>query len=605
MKKLISASVIIILAITLICGFTQSVKADVSLSIPDWVVDAHLLKTGDLFIVEDITFRFDSDANGVFREIVLENTSGVKDIQVEELLGNNTIQYNLAEEAQNGDSGVFLIINESGSTILKIFSPSEEGQIKTFRISYAVRDVAVKYNDIGELYYKFLGDENETPIGSFKINIKLPENVADENIKIFAHGPLNGEYRKINSNTITLYVEDVPANTFIEGRILFPKEIIPLSNNIQNINNYTNILDEEASFQRKIIEERERIEKIRKILEPVSLFTSVIGLLVFILFLKLFRREKNIYKNEQFSGIPEDCTPAVAACLTGSILSINPIFATILDLVRKGYLKINIVKDKFINYADVEDYSITQVKELDDSLLSHEKYFINWFINEMGNGESISAHEIEYYSKHSAFKFQGSYNKWKTLVREDAVSKGYYDKSKTGYGVFSIAYSIVLFILGIFTLAYGGILGLFSIIMSIILFVYGILLFNRRSDYGYQQYRKWLEFLKHVKKYQDELPKEYTKEDFIRSPDISLIYALSLGLNMKSDEFYFDESYYSDGYYYNNSWFFWYLVFVNNNNNAFHKSIHNSFGGTTGSGSGGGFSGGGGGGAGGGGAGGF
>ncbi|HHW30772.1 MAG TPA: DUF2207 domain-containing protein [Clostridiaceae bacterium] len=609
MKRFSSAAVVFLIVFIIICSFTLCVNAEVSLSIPEWVVDSHLLKSGDLFITEDISFRFESDANGVFREIVLEKTSGVSDIQVEELLGNATKQYKLVKDAEKGDSDVFQIINESSSTVIKIFSPAEEGQIKTFRISYTVRNVAVKYNDIGELYYIFLGKENNTPIGSFRINIKLPENVADEHIKIFAHGPLNGEYRKINSNTITLYVEDVPANTFIEGRILFPKEIIPLSSNIQNINNYENILREEASYQRKITEDRERREKIKKMLEPVSLLASVIGIFIFIIFLTRFRREKYVYKNdnknEQFPSIPEDCTPAVASYLTtGSFLGINTVFATILDLIRKGYLKISIIRDEFIKFTDADNYIITQVKETDDSLLSHEKYFINWLINEMGNGKSISTQEIEYNSKHSSLKFHSSYNKWKTKVGEDAVSKGYYDKSKTGYGVLCLFFSIALLIIGILTLAYDGTFGIVSLIISITLFAYGIALFYRRSDYGYQQYKKWVEFIKYVKNHKDEFSTEFTKEDFINSPDISLIYALSLGQKINSEEFIFDESYYAYGYY-NNSWFFWYLIINNSNDNAFQKSIHKSFGGSTGSSSGGSFTGGGGGGAGGGGAGGF
>jgi len=599
MKKSINSILILLFTFILIVCFPSSVQADEELIIPQWVVDAYLVETGDLHIVEDITFRFNDKFNGVFREIVLDKTSGVSAIQVDEITGTSFKKYIQVEDAKKGDSGVFLIKEKNNKIVIQIFSPSKNEE-KTFRITYVVKNVATKYNDTGELYYKFLGDENKTPVDSFTVNIKLPRPDTDNKVKVFAHGPLNGQIKKQNNTTYNLHVTDVPPGTFIEGRILFPKEFIPLSNNVENIDNYSNILEEEAAYQNKLIEDRKRKKAIAKILEQASIAASILGFLLFILCLIAFRRGKDFNHSEEYDGLPEDCTPAVASCLTGTTINVNTVLATILDLCRKGYIKIDKSKEEEKRQRENENFVITQVKEENNLMLNHEKHFMNWLFKEMGNGKSVSTREIETFSEHNSLKFINLYNEWEKKIREDAISKGYFDKSKIKHGVFFLLFSIVLFILGIFTLVYGSLSSIASIVVSAILFVYSIILFYRRSDYGYQQYRKWMHFKKYMEK------RDLSNEDItVNYPDIFLIYALSLGAVKRIDKFNFDNADYPDETYPANSWLFWYFIFMNNQNNAFQKSINNSFGGTAGSYSGGGFSGGGGGGAGGGGAGGF
>lgn len=564
------------------------------LIISKWKIDAYLLENGDMQIVEDITFNFNKKFNGVFREIVLDRTSGVSGIRVQEITATNPKEYDHVENAKNGDSDVFLIEEESNRVSIQIFSPSKDEK-KTFRIGYAIKDVAVKYNDIGELYYKFLGKENETPIERFTVNIKLPQTITDNQIKIFAHGPQNGRIGKGKNNTYFLNVEDVPSNTFIEGRILFPKDLIPLSNNVQSIERYSKILEEEASYQNKKIEDRERKQKIKRTLAPISLWTSVFGFVVFLICLMLFKREKDIYQREEYIRIPEDCTPAVASYLTGAMIGTNTIFATILDLFRKGNVTIK-------EENGGEDFTISQLKQEDYYLLKHEKYFMDWLFRKMGNGHSVSTKEIKDFTEYNSSKFVTMYSLWKDRIKKDVVFKGYYDKSKIKYGVLLLIYSIIVFILGIFTLIYESLFGLIGLASSILLFIYSMTLFYRFSDYGYKQYKKWMDFRKFIKKYNRNL----SKDDLMNSSlDISLIYALGLGIEKKIDGLHFDKADYSTEIYSHNNWIFWYFLFVNNENNAFHKTMDQSFGGTTGSYSGGGFTGGGGGGAGGGGAGGF
>ncbi len=139
-------------------------------------------------------------------------------------------------------------LKENDANIM-IFSPSKN-KSKTFRIKYIINNVATKHKDIGELYYKFLGEENETIIDYFSATIKLP-NFEKNMIKIFGHGPLNGKIHFIEGDLIKLEVTDVSPNSYIEARTLFPLDYIPNSTNTGN-RNLESIIDEEISYEKEI-----------------------------------------------------------------------------------------------------------------------------------------------------------------------------------------------------------------------------------------------------------------------------------------------------------------------------------------------------------------
>lgn len=580
--------------------------AEDDLYIPEWVVEAHLLENGDLQISEDITFEFNTDFNGVYRDIILNKTSGVAVITVQEVDGNNIKDYSLVKAADNGDSGVYILDEDNKRLLVKIYSPSEDEE-KTFRISYLVKNVAVRYNDTGELYYKFLGAENETSIGNFTVNINLPQANSDNNIRFFVHGPAGGKTSKKSDTLYQLQLQNVSSGTFVEGRLLFPKEFIAVSVNYKDIDKYSEIVEEETALQRKNEEKAARRESSRKLFNQISLLGSGIAAVIFIYVMYRCRRNscQNIYQSTPDSPqnsvylsqarIPQDCTPAIASLITGQLAGSNVIFATILDLFRKGYLRIN-GEQSDESLTGNQSFVIIKIKETDASLLKHERYFIHWLLS-MGEGNTVSTRDIEYYSKHSSASFINSYTTWKNNVKLDAKEQGYYEKSKAKYGIILGVLTFVLFLLGISTSFAGSLFGILNFIIAVITFISALILANRLSDYGYDQYRKWISFRKYMKKLHPDL----TEEEALNSLDLSLIYAMALNVVKKLSHIPQAENNYEL-----NSWVLWYILFVNTDNNTFKKSIDNSFHAIDASSySDGGFSAGGGGGAGGGGAGGF
>ena len=589
----------IVFVLFLIVSFSPGVSAESDILINRWIVNSQLRKNGDLYIEEDLTFKFNRDFNGVFRDVNSEKTDGIKGVQVFQMVNGKEIEYKEKDNAKNGDSRVFNIDRKSDNSLITIYSPSENEE-KTFRIKYTVKNVAVKYNDTGELYYKFLGDENETPIEYFSVNIILPQDRTDR-VKIFAHGPLNGTINFKGNDVVHLEVENVPDRTFIEGRILFPTEFILNSEKSVDKNNYNEILKEENQFQEAAREKNIRNEYIGNVFNYISLISGGIVLILISISLSKFKRENDLYEKVNPDFIPEKCSPAVASYLCNMSVTTNAVIATILDLARRGYLKI---EDGGEYKKNLNNIIITKIKNEEADLLDHEKYFMNWIIDTIGEKGRVTTEEIEDYGKKKYKSFSQEYYQWQKLIKEESRKRGYFDGKGKPWGIMFIILFPVLLVISVMDFVFGEPYGFFPLIMSIFSLIYGIILLLRPSDLGKSQQRKWKEFIKYMKE------KENTQEKniFKYPPDTALIYALALGINRKTLNNY--KVQFSDDYYYNNNgWIYWYFLMSSTKNNTFDRSINSAFSPVAPSsgniGSGGGFSGGGGGGAGGGGAGGF
>lgn len=557
-----------------------------------------LNENGDLIVSEDITFDFRDKFNGVYRDIVLKNTDGIENLELFQLEGEDEIPYTLVDSAKKGEKNVFTIAEYNDTLELMIFSPSKNEE-KTFRINYTIKNVAIKHKDTGELYYKFIGKENDTPIDYFSAIIDLP-GVDREKTKIFAHGPLNGTINFLEDNLIELEVSNVPADTFIEGRILFPLDFIGASENIGN-SSFENIMDEELAFIKSIEKKAESKAKNKVLFGNISLIVLALGVAIAAFIFNKFRR--NIDNSADFSL--DDITPAELRLFFCHALDARSLMITIFDFARRGFLSIKEIETSQKNSKKKrKDFLFTKTIGSNSDLSSHERYFFDWIFNDIGNRQQVSTKDIEDYRKSNYSKFNKQLMAWYNKVKSDVKSREYYDNSGKKWGWILLFLGITSFIIALITLSFESLYGIILFLLSVFLFIYAMMLFSRKSDKGYIQQEIWEVFKKDFSK-DWNISKDYN----INIPtDKTLIYALALGLPMKSiDRFRsnFQESY-SPTY-----WAYWYFISNNHGGSSFEDRFNSSFypnsTTTTSSsvGSGGGFSGGGGGGAGGGGAGGF
>ena len=229
----------IILFIVLVFPF--SVKA---YGIENYFMHVKILNNGDAEVQEYI--HLNDEYNGFERIILYENSnaipwdenalyyggstihngSGIEMLEIRETDFDDNFDftnvsgrlYNKVATADKGTSGVYV---ENGTSFL-IYHPNTLN--KAFYIKYKINDLAILHNDYGELGLNLVGKELRESIHRFKAIIEIPDNKND--LKAWAHGPLNGKVSLIDKNKVEVSINNVPNYTSFDVRVLFDKEIL-------------------------------------------------------------------------------------------------------------------------------------------------------------------------------------------------------------------------------------------------------------------------------------------------------------------------------------------------------------------------------------------
>lgn len=564
--------IILLVSIILIFSITSTIAfADDNLQINRNIVESTLLENGDLKISQDITYEFKDKFNGVYWNIGLKDTDGVTDVKVYELVNGSEVEYIQNVEAKKGDNGLFKSTETENNLELMIFSPSNN-ETKTFRIEYMLKNVAIRHSDTGELYYQFLGKGNEERIDYFSATIKPPE-IDKDRVKIFAHGPLDGQIYFAENNTVKLEVEDVPSNTFIEARIFFPLEYIPASTKTGS-KTLDSLVNEELSYIKNIEEKAVKAENTKALLNTISGILSVIGAAIVYFFFNKFKRDPNVYDNMD-TTVPEDISPAELKLFMNSFLDGRSIIATLFDLSRREFIRIDNIESKeevkksiFGGTKEIqEEYSFTKNNKSTITLLPHENFFMEWIFDEIGNGMMVTTIDIDNNRRKKASAFSTSNNKWISLVKEDLKQREYYDENSKKYVAYLLIPAVLFLIMGAVSIVSGGFIGLLLIFLSLGMFVMSIATATRKSDKGYIQYELWKGFMKEMNVFEDldvDIPK-----------DKYLIYAIALGITMKDMNEYRNNVVYG---YYPMYWGAFYYASLNKSGGSkFEDSLNSSF----------------------------
>ncbi|NLN14284.1 MAG: DUF2207 domain-containing protein, partial [Tissierellia bacterium] len=381
----------LLILVLILSLFTTKAYGKEDLVIDSWIVKAHLQEDGSLYIEKDITYEFNKKFNGVYVDIELDKIMDIEDLRVYELVDGKELEYLQDQDAKKGQAGLYSMDLGAEAIRIMIFSPSED-EVKSFRLKYRLTNVAAAHVDTGELYFKFISEENETDIGYFRATISLPK-FNRQDIKIFAHGPLNGEIY-FQDEAIRLEVDDLEEETFVEARLLFPLDYIPQATRRGN-NSLDDILDEE----RALLEEREarqaRREELKSFFNLTSNILSLLGIVYFSFLYMKFRRDPAIFHNMK-SIYPEQITPAELSLFMNYTTGPRAYLSTLLDLARREYILIETMESKERpRKEEKQAYLFTKLKEDLSGLEEHEKSLMEWLFKEVGDGKRASTADIE------------------------------------------------------------------------------------------------------------------------------------------------------------------------------------------------------------------
>lgn len=507
-----------LLIIILFSFATFITYAERSFKITDYQAQVKILENGDIQVSEIFEYDFDGNFNGIVRTIGIKGSDGFKHFKASEYFPEDKeLEYT---QSLSADMMTYKIYDKSSN------------ERKSFLLEYQLENVATLYNDTAEFYWKFFDESNTSPIGHIKIEIELPSaEVSSDELKVFGHGPQNGKVSIREDGKIVYEVDGLSSGKMVEARILFPTSMVPHSSKIINQNKFAEIMKEELAWAKKA--DREMYFNIIGFL--LALLVVLFNIFLAIrLYFKYDKELKPEVEMDYYRELPQDISPAVLSKLM-SIQGVGSkdIMATLMDLVRRKYLKI-----EEISKGRKKDYKFILIEEGDAAdFKEHEPYLIHWLFYSIGNGKSVTLKEIKDSAKTSRTQstFRHNYNKWVKKVGEEFKKYNYFGQSKEGL---KTAGKIVLMeFAGVFLLfALGALLKMQLFIIRPLLFavgftgfgviIYGALI-RKKTQTGINEYTKWRafkKFLLHFSNMKDyEIPSIIVWEHY-------LVYAISLGV---------------------------------------------------------------------------
>ena len=401
---------------------------------------ANIERDGSLEVEERVIYDI-GKVNGILYNIDALGYGKVTDLQI---FYEDDGEFKQARNNTAPSEGNFTVSVDDGLYKIKLYAPSQNER-KEFIFRYNLTRGVTVYRDIAQLNRKMVGKEWQNSIGNISVTVNLPENVKKDDIYAFGHGPLTGNIEILDGKSVRYTLNDYRPGEFLEVNLLFPKNILTSFNPLlmKNKSALKEILDMEGKLAKEANDARKRAI-IGFYLGRVVLVLAVAWWLFLVVFIYLKNSKRYKVENEYgeyFRELPDDYSPSIAGTLVSRNLypSGRELFAMLLDLVRKGHLKLE----------EGEKTTTLILQESGKPLSEEEKFILNWYIRELGDGEKIILESVEASIKGrgGAKEFNRNYERWRTIVYSDMLEKNLKmdkrDKFSTSLGIFTgIAYFI-------------------------------------------------------------------------------------------------------------------------------------------------------------------
>ena len=401
---------------------------------------ANIERDGSLEVEERVIYDI-GEINGILYNIDALGYGKFTDLQI---FYEDDGEFKQARNNTAPSEGNFTVSVDDSLYKIKLYAPSQNER-KEFIFRYNLTRGLTVYRDIAQLNRKMVGKEWQNSIGNISVTVNLPENVKKDDIYAFGHGPLTGNIEILDGKSVRYTLNDYRPGEFLEVNLLFPKNILTSFNPLlmKNKSALKEILDMEGNLAKEANDARKRAI-IGFYLGRVVLVLAVAWWLFLVVFIYLKNSKRYKVENEYgeyFRELPDDYSPSIAGTLVSRNLypSGRELFAMLLDLVRKGHLKLE----------EGEKTTTLILQESGKPLSEEEKFILNWYIRELGDGEKIVLESVEASIKGrgGAKEFNRNYERWRTIVYSDMLEKNLKmdkrDKFSTSLGIFTgIAYFI-------------------------------------------------------------------------------------------------------------------------------------------------------------------
>ncbi|WP_129045501.1 DUF2207 domain-containing protein [Companilactobacillus metriopterae] len=309
-----------------------------------------------------------------------------------------------------------LKINSIGSSE-ELFATAEgnlSNEKVTFVYKYSLSDLVTNYKDTAQINWNVIGSEWTADLYNVNIVFKLPKrNISG----LKAWTQTTGNVERIvdkESGTVTFKMAKNKYKTALSADIIFPPEVTNNNLNVVNKNQRNNIISSENNY---VKEQKENQKTKQMIATTISEILAIAALLIYLFlryrYKKIEVKKSIIYNSINHLGDVPDVSPSVAQVILYNERPDENAFTG--DVLKE-------LADQNIELVE-DDKNFTI-----NSLQVSDNYLLNYLINKIGNGQSVSNKDIEKYSKWDNFgRLEEAYRNWQRYIMEEG--RTYFNKA--------------------------------------------------------------------------------------------------------------------------------------------------------------------------------
>ena len=444
---------------------------------------------GTLSVTEMRDFNFDGSFHGVYWKIPKGyNSSNGKEVDI-------TINYvGVYENGQiqpfglsNAETdGTYEVYDYGSYERVKLYSAHEDESAR-FVISYSASGIVTRWDDTGELYWKFVSDGWDVESQNVTCTVSLPvpsgESVTpEENVRAWGHGPLDASVA-FDGNDIVYSVPGVGTDEYAEARITFPTSWIS-DCEVTSGSELSSILSEEQQWADEANAKREQAWIVEVVSIVVAVAAVVLSIVSIILIKRNYRRNHTpVFNDKYFRDVPTADHPAVLGALhRGGSADVEDFTATLMRLTDQGVVKlekVKIKKDGLFRDKVEEDYrlTLTGVPDNDSNTPEGEaaaridEAALHMLFDKIApatsessgtrtNGSHLYFSRIEEYARDNPEEYSDAYSSWSNTIEGQYISRFSGSSKGTGRGKLGAIFAFDCFVLPILACFFFIVIGL-------------------------------------------------------------------------------------------------------------------------------------------------
>ena len=327
--------------------------------------DITIFSNGDVRVLEiwEVDFRGEPPFKFAFRGIPLNKVTDITNWGVREG-GQSYTQSSFTEQPFT-----YVLSTENGERKITWYFTPALNEVRTFEVSYTQREAVGIYDDVDQFFLKFIESSRGYRIDSSRVLVHLPGNFGTDQLELatFFNISETNEGRVIDGQTVEYQSGPFFDSDEWEIGVNFPHGMVSASPPAWQTQG------EAEALRAQQIKERQGFYDLLAIVATI-IFLIAGGLGLYFLWY-VFGRDKPVgVVAEYYPRPPENISPGVAGTLIDEKADIGDVIATLVDLARRGFLRMEEHdKPKIGRRAD---FTFIKSDKNEASLRSHEKVLL-------------------------------------------------------------------------------------------------------------------------------------------------------------------------------------------------------------------------------------